>query len=201
VPKGIPLTEEEREQVRGRIFREASKLFLQQGFHETSMRQIAAKTRMGKSTIYDYFPSKEEILLFFVEEEIAETNAMAVSIAEENLSPTEKLRRILHSLWFDLERNREMVALFTREAARLGEAATRRVIKKRLQFRAVLQEIIEEGITEGDFRHMDPETLASALHSLITMPFYDWLRRGETEGGIKIADSMIDLFLNGVRKH
>jgi AcrR family transcriptional regulator len=200
MPRGVPLTEEERDQVRRHIFHAASKLFVRNGFHETSMRQIAEEAGMGKSTIYGYFPRKEEILLFFVEEEMAGSHAMAARIADKSLHASDKLRVILHSLWIDLERNEDMVSLFTREVARLGEAATRRVVKKRLQFRAVLTEIIEQGIAEGEFRNSDSAMLGSALHSLITMPFYDWLHRDESESGGNIADRMIDLFLDGVRK-
>jgi AcrR family transcriptional regulator len=198
MPRGIPLTEEDRDQVRRHIFQAASKLFVRNGFHETSMRQIAEKARIGKSTIYGYFSSKEEILLFFVEQEMAGSHAMAARIADKSMSASDKLRVILHSLWIDLERNKDMVSLLTREVARLGEAGTSRLVKKRLQFRAVLKEIIEQGIAEGEFRHSDSGMLATALHSLITMPFYDWLHRNESKGGGNIADWMIDLFFNSM---
>jgi AcrR family transcriptional regulator len=200
MPRGVPLTAEDREQVRRDIFQAALKLFIRSGFHGTSMRQIAEEAKMGKSTIYGYFPSKEEILLFFVEQEMTRSYAMAARVADKSLSASDKLRVILHSLWIDLECNKEMVSLFTNEVALLGEAATSRVVKKRLQFRAVLKGIIEQGIAEGEFRHLDSGILASALHSLMTMPFYDWLRRNESKGGGNIADWMIELFLNGARK-
>jgi AcrR family transcriptional regulator len=200
MPKGIPLSEEDRDLVRRQIFAAASKLFLRYGFHETSMRQIAVEAGMGKSTLYDYFASKEEILLYFVEEELRGTHTIAAGIAANEGMASDKLTRILHALWEDLEKNRAMAALFTREVARLGETATRRVAQKRLQFRAVLQEIIEQGIAEGEFRPLDSGTTASALHSLMTMPFYDWLRRSEHKEGGAIAEMMIDIFLNGVCK-
>jgi AcrR family transcriptional regulator len=200
MPRGVPLSEEEREQVRTQIFHAASKLFIRNGFHETSMRQIAEEAGMGKSTIYGYFPGKEEILLFFVEQEMARSHTMAARIANKSLHASDKLRVILHWHWIDLERNQDMVSLFTREVARLGEAATSRVVKKRLQFRAMLQEIIEQGIAEGEFRLLDSGMLASALHSLMTLPFYDWLRRDESGHEGNIADRMIGLFLDGVRK-
>ena len=123
MPRGVPLTEEKRDHVRRHIFQAASKLFIRNGFHETSMRQIAEEAGMGKSTIYGYFPRKEEILLFFIEEEMVGSHAMAARVADKSLHASDKLRVILHSLWIDLKRNKDMMSLFSREVTRLGEAA------------------------------------------------------------------------------
>ena len=45
-------------------------LFLEKGFQETSMQEIAVASGMGKSTLYDYFKTKDEILLSVVEDGI-----------------------------------------------------------------------------------------------------------------------------------
>ena len=63
MPKGIPLTEEEIERRRHEIFHCAVALILKQGFSSTSMQEIAQSAGVGKSTLYDYFPTKEHILL------------------------------------------------------------------------------------------------------------------------------------------
>jgi AcrR family transcriptional regulator len=46
----------------------AAELFSSQGFHVTSMRDIAAKAEMLPGSIYYHFPSKEELLLAVYEE-------------------------------------------------------------------------------------------------------------------------------------
>ena len=65
MPKGIPLTEEEQANRRHEIFHKVVHVFAKKGFHETSMREIAASAGLGKSTLYDYFKTKDEILLYF----------------------------------------------------------------------------------------------------------------------------------------
>jgi len=200
MPKGVPLSAEEREQVRHRIFQAATQLFLRQGFHETSMRQIARVVRMGKSTLYDYFSNKEDILLFFVEQEMTVINKAASDIAAQDLNAPEKLRRMLQVQWAYVSTNQELAALLTREVSRLGAEATRWVVQKRMEYRRILEQIVQQGITEGTFRAVDPTLAASALHSLITMPFYDWLRRREGNAGELIADALVDLFLHGILK-
>ena len=57
MPKGIPLTEEEIDRRRHEIFQSSVTLILKQGFDNTSMQEIAQAAGVGKSTLYDYFPT------------------------------------------------------------------------------------------------------------------------------------------------
>ena len=54
MPKGIPLTEDELDRRRHEIFAKTVNLFIEKGFRETSMREIAEAAEMGKSSIYDH---------------------------------------------------------------------------------------------------------------------------------------------------
>ncbi|GAB3574708.1 hypothetical protein GCM10027406_05120 [Leifsonia lichenia] len=47
---------------RARIIADASALFAARGFHSTSLREVAAKAGIGKSTLLHHFSSKEELL-------------------------------------------------------------------------------------------------------------------------------------------
>jgi AcrR family transcriptional regulator len=188
-----------RQRMRHRVFNIAARLFLKQGYHKTSMRQVAEAVGIGKSTLYDYFRNKEEILLYFVEQEMDTSHHDAVKIATMNLPAEEKLRRILQSLWTYLDTNREMAVLTARESAKLGEEATQRMAYRREKYRKILEGVIRQGIQEGDFRLVNPTLTASALHSMMTMPFYDWLRRRETEDVTETADELVDIFLSGIK--
>jgi AcrR family transcriptional regulator len=49
------------DQTRNLIIQSAHDLFLQQGYHGTSMRQIANRSRLALGSLYNHFISKEEI--------------------------------------------------------------------------------------------------------------------------------------------
>jgi AcrR family transcriptional regulator len=200
MPRGVPLSEYEKQEARSRIFKVAARLFLKNGFHETSMRELARAAGMGKSTLYDYFPSKAELLLFFVEQEMDITHRAASEIAGQRIPAPVKLKHILQSLWAYLDENRAMASLTAREASRLGADETARMNRRRAEYRKILEGVIEQGIREGAFREVDPTLAASALHSMMTMPFYDWLRRGEPGGAEGNADMIVDLFLKGIER-
>lgn len=199
MPRGIPISERMRQRNRHRIFKIAAQLFLEQGYHETSMRQVAEAAGMGKSTLYDYFPSKEELLLYFVEQEMDNTYQDALRIANTDRPATEKLRAILLAFWNYLNANRKTAVLTARESARLSEEATQRLVTKHAKYRKILENVIRQGIQEGSFRLMDEALAASALHSMMTRPFYD-LRKQEAMGEVgATAEALADLFLRGIQ--
>jgi AcrR family transcriptional regulator len=56
------LTAEVIEEKKGRIEEAAKQLFIKQGFHATSMRDIAARNGASLGNLYNYYSTKEEIL-------------------------------------------------------------------------------------------------------------------------------------------
>ena len=56
-----------KSQVRSQIVDVARKIFTRYGFRKTTMEEIALASSMGKSSIYYYFPSKEDIFRAVVE--------------------------------------------------------------------------------------------------------------------------------------
>lgn len=69
-----PRTEEQyeaiRQQSREVILTAALELFARNGFHNTSISQIAGKAGFSKGLIYNYFESKEQLLQTILEEAI-----------------------------------------------------------------------------------------------------------------------------------
>src|SRR5512135_135339 len=95
MPKGTPLTEQEQMRRRHEIFGTSVKLFLKNGFQETSMREIAEEAGIGKSTLYDYFPTKDDILAWGVEDELMDLTAAGREIADMHLPAVDRLRKIM----------------------------------------------------------------------------------------------------------
>jgi AcrR family transcriptional regulator len=61
-----------KDEIRTRIVDVAAKIFTRYGFKKTTMDEIAIASRKGKSSIYYYFSSKEEIFRAVVEKEAEE---------------------------------------------------------------------------------------------------------------------------------
>jgi AcrR family transcriptional regulator len=162
MPKGIPLTQEDQSRKRVEIFNAAVHLFLDKGFNETSMREIAAAAGVGKSTLYDYFPTKDEILVSMVEERLKELTLEVKAIADELESPVLRLRRIILSYLDYLAANENFFLHLSIEVQRLGQTSQERIMNSRHEYQDSIRDVIEAGIQEGCFRKVD-SLLASRL--------------------------------------
>ena len=60
MPKVVP---EYKEEAKNRILQAASKLFIEQGYKKTNMNQLARQLGVSKGAIYQYYGSKEELLM------------------------------------------------------------------------------------------------------------------------------------------
>jgi TetR/AcrR family transcriptional repressor of mexJK operon len=67
-----PKPETRRDDKRNAILRIAYAAFLEDGFAATSMSSIAAKVGGSKATLYNYFPSKEELFAAVIDEKCQE---------------------------------------------------------------------------------------------------------------------------------
>jgi len=65
-PAPIPLRERKKVKQRGELAAAATRLFCEQGFERTRMEDIAAAAEVSVATVYNYFPTKQQILLELV---------------------------------------------------------------------------------------------------------------------------------------
>lgn len=196
MPKGIPLTHEEQSRRRHEIFAAAAHLFLEKGFIETSMREVAAAAGMSKSSLYDYFPTKDDMLVWYFQDDMDDMIVLASAIAEQPLSAVEKLRRIVHKQMERLLENREAHLKLFVEFERLGEESRRCLRLKRHAYQDLLRGVVEQGIREGAFRPVN-SLLATHLLLMTIMPAAFTSRPSGTPE--EMLDEALNLFLRGVQ--
>ncbi|HEX4544878.1 MAG TPA: TetR/AcrR family transcriptional regulator [Candidatus Acidoferrum sp.] len=73
-------------EIRERLFRAALDLFARKGFTETTVEDITEAADVGKGTFFNYFPSKDHILLAFGEMQIGKLES-AVEMARQTNEP------------------------------------------------------------------------------------------------------------------
>jgi len=81
-------------EIRERLFRAALNLFAQKGFLETTVEDITEAADVGKGTFFNYFPSKDHILLAFGEMQLGKLEA-AIEMARQTNEPMPEFLRAL----------------------------------------------------------------------------------------------------------
>jgi TetR/AcrR family transcriptional regulator, cholesterol catabolism regulator len=196
MPKGIPLTQEEIDRRRHEIFHSAVALILKQGFANTSMQEIAETAGVGKSTLYDYFPTKDHVLLFVFEEELDGFQAQAEDLAARDLPVQEKLIKILEAHLEYLLNNKNFFIELSVQVMQLGQAGQQRIMKKRYAYQDLLREVFEQGVREGVFRPVNTRLATRAMIETMEVLVYTTRPTGTPRD--MLADAL-DLFMHGIQ--
>ena len=97
------LREVKRERTRRLIADKAFELFNDNGFGRTTVEQIAAAAEVGPSTLYRYFPTKETLVLEFVEDCLGD--AVSWFREQPELELTAGLQAVIERVLEQLETN------------------------------------------------------------------------------------------------
>src|ERR1700756_1000007 len=81
-------------EIRERLFHAALTLFAEKGFAETTVEDITNAADVGKGTFFNYFPSKDHILLAFGEMQLGKLQE-AINIARKTNEPMPQFLRAL----------------------------------------------------------------------------------------------------------
>lgn len=195
MPKGIPLTEEEQARRRHEIFHQVVNVFLKKGFQETSMREIAEAAGLGKSTLYDYFRNKDEILVYYFEDQLNDLTTEARQIALQNEPADKRLHEITETHMEFLQANKNLFMKMSMEAQRLKPESQRKIQAKRYVYQDLICALIDEGIREGAFRKVNP-LLAARI--LITSMAPVVLTSRPTGTPKEMLNETLDIFLKGI---
>ena len=195
MPRGITLTKEEQENRRRQISRIAAKLFFEKGFNETSMREIAEAAGAGKSTLYDYFETKEDILAAYFETEIQAITEKAALILEKDWPAAEKLRQILLAQLEYLLENKNFYLKLTIELQRLSLASQQRLQVIRHAYQDMLCQVIEAGIAEGSFRPVDSFLAMRLIMGALNPVVFTTRPKGTPQ---EMLTAMMDIIYQGI---
>src|SRR5438105_12741447 len=69
-PKPLGRRAQNKDSIRKRIVRAALALFQTKGFEATTTKAIARKAGIAEGTVFNYFKTKEDIALYFFEQEV-----------------------------------------------------------------------------------------------------------------------------------
>lgn len=195
MPKGIPLTEEDQAKRRHEIFHQVVNVFAKKGFHETSMHEIAQVASLGKSTLYDYFKTKDEILIYFFEDQLNDLTDEAQKIALQNLSADVRLRQIMEKYLESLQANKNLFLKLMQEAQRLKPDGQKQIQEKRHAYHDLVRALIDEGIREGVFRKVNSLLAARLLISGMSSVIYGSRTTGMPQEMLK---DTLDIFYKGI---
>ncbi len=100
-----------RESSRAEILNAALELFARNGFHATSISQIAEKAGISKGLMYNYFNSKDDLLKNIIDNGFQQLSEMMLDVGQKS-EPCEVLEDIIHHSIGHIKKNLTYWQLF-----------------------------------------------------------------------------------------
>ena len=181
------------------ILEAAVKVFARQGFHQSTVAQIAKEARVADGTIYLYFKNKDDILVQFFSfrtKQVFESFREEVDRAQNSL---DKLRNLIHRHLAEFQRDRDGAIVYqveTHQNSRLAEAQIKEMSQ---MYRDIISEIVEQGQQEGTIRKdlyvgLVKRFIIGAVDEVINT----WIHSDGEYDLVSMASPLVDLFVRGI---
>ena len=198
VPVGNKIKNKELlERRQQQISEAAMKLFAQNGYHNTTVRDIASLSNISTGSVYDYVKSKEDIL-FLVSQKFFATLKENVEKALRGLDdPLLKLKATIEATLTVIDNFQEYVLITYRESKHFKKQDLIGIFQQESYFIDNFMKIFKEGNEKGVFRVNDPLLVANFL----TMMTHSWaLKRYSLKeySLFRFKEMLIDFVMQGI---
>ncbi|GLZ48250.1 TetR family transcriptional regulator [Actinomycetospora sp. NBRC 106375] len=146
-PAATTATDRPRSEARERLLAKASELFYRDGIRAVGVERIIAETPTTRATFYRHFPSKEALVVAYLQGVDTQTRAGIRAAVESAPSPADAVRAIASVLVDDLARPGFRGCAFLKAAAEFPEPddpVHRVVVDHRAWYLATLTELFAE---------------------------------------------------------
>ena len=144
------------------LLREAAAAFNRQGYHATSLDDIARSLGVTKAALYHYFPNKNALLQACFDKAMAVAFDSLENARRVGATGREKLRLTLSGYLEQLIGDLDCCVVLIEENALLPGERTR-LVRDRDRFEHALRDLVREGIDDGSVVPCDPKLAIFAI--------------------------------------
>lgn len=184
---------------RALILDKAQDLFATWGYEDTSFGDIAAEVGMGRTTLYDYFKDKDDLLASLVEETLPPTIRDLISRIPAKTTPTERLQHLVVVTLEFLATEPTLGRLLHREIHKLSDSARQRVAIAHQSLAREFVETYRAGVETGDLKRLPPGLAGRFLNDMIMSAAQALIDADDPGAALPtVAGAMTDLLFNGL---
>lgn len=157
------------ERRRRQIVDAAATLFIAQGFHKTTTRQIARAAGVSIGSLYEYVASKEDVLYLVCEFIHLEVERGVAEAMQRTTGGKEVLAEVIREYFLVCHRMSDFILLIYQETRSLPAVWRKRVLENELRITGVLVEVLADLADGGDLPAMRSETLEMVAHNITVL--------------------------------
>ena len=184
--------DEQRETILAR----AAALFARQGYHATSMNQLAEACGLSKATLYHYYRDKDAMLVQIAEGHVTRLAALLDEVAALRLPPEPRLRELIRRIVVEYADAQHSHRVLTEDVKFLPAADRERILN--------VERRVVAGFADA-VAALRPALRDAALAKPMTMLLFGminwmftWMKPGGSLSHEALAPLVADLFLGGL---
>ncbi len=183
---------------RQRLLSESLRLFREQGYEQTKVSDITRAAGVAKGTFFNYFPTKERVLLALGEQMLGKIQHMDAREFAATGSSCGKIKRLFYALALGLDADRELVKEMVYRGLRLPDLINGNG-SNRLDFRSMLVLLIDQGRRQREVSSsVDADFIADSLYMLYFQQVVNWCSN-DFQGSLELQlDKVVDLVFDGI---
>jgi AcrR family transcriptional regulator len=200
-----PKREAKKETTRQAILRAALVLFAEKGFYNTTTKAISRKARIAEGTLFNYFQTKEDLALYFLEDELSGVMRWYERDARmRKAALPEKLFAIIHRFLDRLDPYDEFIGAVYLRALQPSSKLSPLSIQSQehnLRYLRFVRDILAEAETEGEIPKVgDIGAYAFGIFHLAMITYWLQDRSGGKEQTLALLDRCLKLATHLLKK-
>jgi len=183
---------------KNQILKAAEESFARLGFYGTDVAAIARAAGVAKGSIYNYFSSKEEILLSVIEKGMLDLDNKMRKGMQGIHGAVARIKKGVDIYTRHLEKNMHLFEILVSEKVRFKSRFERQYYNILFSRTVHLQRAIAQGIKDGELKKVDPFLASTCLNGMIDFMAYRGMMEGKKYSIADKAEQITKLFLEGI---
>ncbi len=196
---GRPKDPDRERRRREEILAAAADAFARDGYAETDVQVIADRLRVGKGTIYRYFPAKRDLFLAAVDRGLKDLDDSITRIlTAADVDPIDLVRRAIRAYLKFFHDRPEMAELFIQERAAFRDRHTPLYFSSGYDKQSRDEPFVRALIAAGRLRPAKPEHLLMVTGDLLYGTVLSNHLSGRPSSPNAQADAILDVLFLGI---
>lgn len=155
-----------RSQVRRDLLDAAGELFAGVGYAAVTHADIAHAAHIGRTTFYEYFSSKEDVLVQLVEDRLPLLAGEILDAIPDDLDTVSRMAELSMRM-IEFVASDPLGVLLHTEVQRLDVDSQRKIADTHTGLTSEFVKVYRRGVSEGVFREMPVDVAARLIHEVI----------------------------------
>ncbi|HVP12220.1 MAG TPA: TetR/AcrR family transcriptional regulator [Phycisphaerae bacterium] len=197
-PRGRPRNSAQTSRRREQILDVAARVFAELGYADTDVQIVADTLRIGKGTIYRYFPSKSELFLAAVDRGMRLLSEEVRRAIEHRDDPLDRITTAIRVYLAFFKTYPELVELFIQERAAFRHRKQSIYFQHREANLPQWQELYRQLAARGRIRDVPVQRITDVIGSLLYGSLFMNHGTGRRKTSEQQARDLVDIAFHGI---